>query len=387
MDAPADHGEAAGIAERLRANAAESERLRRVAPDSVEAMADAGLWRLLTPVDHGGTGTGLTTQVETLLVTSAADPAAGWVQMVSNAHCWIVGSFPARCQDEVFADPDLPVPGTLASQGRATRIDGGWRVDGRWQFASGVDLGEWVMIGAIADELPDSPTRLLHVIVPKADLNVDDTWFTLGLRGTGSKDVVADGIVVPDHRAMPTKLLFDGESPHGEGRPSHLNRLPVLVCLTVQLAASVIGIAEGALALHEERTATRRDTYTGRAKAEDPGVQMRIAESATELDLARTLVRRAAERCDRVGDTGERLTIAERAELKWHASYAVELARRATDRIFAGAGAHAVYDDSLLQARYRDLNTACHHATVDLDTNAQLYGRVRLGLDPGTPLV
>lgn len=77
----------------------------------------------------------------------------------------------------------------------------------------------------------------------------------------------------------------------------------------------------------------------------------------------------------------------ERAELKWHAAYAVELARRATDRIFASAGAHSIYDDSVQQARYRDVNTACHHAIVDFDGNAQMYGRTRLGLDPGTPLV
>ena len=116
-------------------------------------------------------------------------------------------------------------------------------------------------------------------------------------------------------------------------------------------------------------------------------MQMRIAESATELRLARSLVERAADRCDEVAATGERLTLEERAELKWHASYVGELSRRATERIFASAGAHAIYDDSELQARFRDINTACHHAVADFDGNAQMYGRVLLGLDPGTPLV
>ena len=379
---------ARSIAETLRAHAEESERLRHLAPQSVQAMAEAGLWRILTPASLGGSEAGLRAQVDSLFVTAAADPAAGWVQMVSNAHTWMVGNFPEQCQHEVFdEDADICLPGTLASQGKATRVDGGWHLNGRWQFASGVDHGDWLLIGAIADTLPESATRLLHVIVPKADLVVDDTWFTLGLRGSGSKDLVAEDVFVPEHRSVPTKLLFDGESPHGEGGETFFNRLPVLACLSVQLAAAVIGIADGALALHIERTSARREVYTGSSKAENPGAQMRVAESTTELDLARHLIRAAADRCDEVAHTGTRLTIDERAELKWHATYAVELARRATDRVFASAGAHGIYDDSILQSRYRDVNTACHHAIVDFDGNAQMYGRTRLGLDPGTPLV
>ncbi|MEZ5379169.1 MAG: hypothetical protein R2733_21910 [Acidimicrobiales bacterium] len=384
--APADA--ARSVAPALAANAQLSERLRRLAPESVDLMVEAGLWRVLTPASVGGAEAGLRALVDSLFVVGAADPAAGWVQMVSNAHTWMVGNFPAECRGEVFADgPDVRVPGTLASQGKAARVDGGWRIDGRWQFASGVDHGEWLIVGAIADVLPESPNRLLHLIVPKTDVTIDDTWFTLGLRGTGSNDVVATDVFVPDHRALPTKLLFDGESPHGEGSATFLHRLPVLVCLSIQLAAAVVGIADGAIELHVERTSARREVYTGASKAESAGAQMRAAESSTELHLAHLLLQEAADRCDVVADTGERLTIEERAELKWHAAYAVELARRATERIFAAAGAHGIYDDSLLQSRYRDVNTACHHAIADFDGNAQMYGRTRLGLDPGTPLV
>lgn len=379
---------ALAIAEELGANSAESERLRHVAAASVRAMETAGMWRLLTPASHGGAEAGLRAQVDALFVVAAADPAAGWVQMVSNAHVWMVGNFPPQCQDEVFeGGPDCRVPGTLASQGKAVRVDGGWRLNGRWQFASGVDHGDWLMLGAVADQLPESPTRLLHVVVPKSDVEVDDTWHVLGLRGTGSKDLVATDVFVPDHRSMPTKLLFDGESPHGEGGATFVNRLPVLTCLSTQLGAAVVGIAEGAVELHIQRTKTRREVYTGQSKAEDPGAQMRIAESVTELHLARRMAQDAADRCDEVARTGVRLTLNERAELKWHATYCVELARRATERVFGAAGAHAIYDDSLLQTRYRDVNTACHHAIVDFDGNARMYGRTRLGLEPDTPLI
>lgn len=376
------------IAPLLAEHAAQSDSARQVAPASVEAMTAAGMWRILTPRTHGGWEAGLCAQIETLLVVAEADPAAGWVQMVLNAHAWLVGNFPTECQDEVFATgPDTRVPGTLAAQGRARKVEGGWRLDGRWQFASGVDHGDWLMIGAIADHLPQSSTRALHVIVPKSDVVVDDTWYTLGLRGTGSKDVVAEDVFVPEHRSIPTALLSNGHSPYGERHATHLNRLPLLVCLSVQLAGAVIGIARGALEVHVARTSARHDVYTGGAKAAEAGIQMRIAEATTEITTAELLVRAAAERCDEVAGTGERLTMPERAELKWHAAYIVELCRRATERIFAHSGAHSIYDDSPLLGRFRDVNTACHHAIADLDTNAQMYGRTRLGLDPGTPLV
>jgi alkylation response protein AidB-like acyl-CoA dehydrogenase len=379
---------AQAIAGLVATEAAASERNRQLSAASVKAMADAGMWRILTPRTYGGSEAGLRSQVDTLLVIAAADPAAGWVQMVSNAHCWMVGNFPVECQDEVFsAGPDTRVPGTLAAQGKAVRLDDGWRLNGRWQFASGVDLGDWLLIGAIADTQPDSTDRALHVIVPKADITVDDTWFTLGLRGTGSKDIVAEDVFVPRHRSMPTRPLFDGVSPHGERHATHVNRLPVLVCLSVQLAAAVTGIATSAVDLYVERTKTRRDAYTGRPKAEHVGTQLRIAESQTELDVATMLVRAAADRCDQVAASGVRLTLDERAVLKWRAAYIVELCRRATDRIFAAAGAHGVYDDSVLQGRYRDVNTACHHAVADFDSSAEMFGRTRLGLDPGTPIV
>ncbi|MGK2914423.1 MAG: acyl-CoA dehydrogenase family protein [Porticoccaceae bacterium] len=379
---------AEAIVDTLAAHAGESERLRQLAGPSVQAMTAAGMWDILTPQIYGGSEAGLRAQIDTLLVVAAADPAAGWVQMVSNAHAWMVGNFPVRCQDEVFADGSgTRIPGTLASQGRATRVDDGWRLQGRWQFASGVDHGDWLMIGAIADQLPESPDRALHVIVPKRDIVVDDTWFTLGLRGTGSKDLVAEDVFVPAQRAMPTRMLFDGLSPHGERHATHINRLPVLVCLSVQLAGAVTGIAQGAFDLYVQRTRQRREIYTGRVKRDNVGTQMRVAEAAAELSAATLMIRAAADRCDQVAATGERLTTDERAQLKWHAAYVVELCRRATDRLFASAGAHAIYDDSLLQGRYRDINTACHHAASDLDSTAEMYGRTQLGLDPGTPLV
>jgi alkylation response protein AidB-like acyl-CoA dehydrogenase len=275
----------------------------------------------------------------------------------------------------------------LATQGKAVTVDGGWRVSGRWQFCSGVDHGEWLLIGAMADQLPGSPDRSLHVVVPKAEIEVDDTWYSLGLRGTGSKDIVAREAFVPAYRAMPSRMLFEGRSPHAGMHATGLYRLPVLSGLALQLGGAVLGIARRAVELHVERARTRLEVYTKDPKAQSAGTQRRIAESSAELVSADLLLGRAADEFARIAAGGQPATVAERADLKWSAVYAAELCRRAMERIFAASGAHAVYDESPLQVLYRDLNTACHHAAVDFDGTAEMYGRLALGLPPGTSLV
>ena len=164
-------------------------------------------------------------------------------------------------------------------------------------------------------------------------------------------------------------------------------RLPILSGLALQLGGAALGITRRALQVHVERTRTRLEVYTKNPKAQSVGAQSRIAEAAAELVAAELLLRRAADGFERIAARGEPATLPERAELKWHAAYAIELCRRATERIFAAAGAHAVYDDSRLQALFRDMNTACHHAAVDFDGTAEMFGRMTLGLPPATSLV
>ena len=155
---------AGGAVDRLAANAAASEAARRLEPDSMAAITASGLGRLLVPRRYGGYEGELRTQAAAMAVLAQGDPAASWVQMVLGGHDWVVGSFPEACQDEVFGpDPDVRIPGTLAAQGKARRVAGGWELSGRWQFCSGVDHGEWLLIGAVADVAPavgaDVPTR------------------------------------------------------------------------------------------------------------------------------------------------------------------------------------------------------------------------------------
>ncbi|HTO54477.1 MAG TPA: acyl-CoA dehydrogenase family protein [Myxococcota bacterium] len=370
------------IVPRVAATSARSEELRRLDDDAVAALREQRLASLLTPRRFGGFE--LSPRAHLLAVAELGHgcSAASWVLMVCGAHTYVAGRFPEPCQQEVFGpDPDVLIAGTLSPQGVVRATDGGWVLNGRWQFGSGCDHAPWLLIGARVHEPKPGAWKHYHVIVPTREIALDDTWHTLGMRGTGSKDLVAKDVFVPAHRATPTRPSFIGDCPQAS---SALYRLPVLGALSSMVAASVLGIAERGFEQFARRARERRDPLGG-TKAENPVVQARFSESRAELQAARLLLVNLCDRFEEVmkADAGP-LPVEKRLELRADAAYVVELCQRALARLFAAAGAHAIYDEpSELQRIHRDLGTATHHAIVDYDSISQLAGAVTLGLDVG----
>jgi alkylation response protein AidB-like acyl-CoA dehydrogenase len=291
-----------------------------------------------------------------------------------------MGVFPEQAQDDVFGDGrDGLVAGTLSWQGNAVAVDGGYRVNGRWQFASGVDHAEWVMLGC-AD--PETYNPRVHVVVPVGALEIDDTWHVMGLQGTGSKDVVAHDVFVPAHHAVDTRQMFGGMSPHATRHRSNLYRLSAEAMLCMSVSTAVLGSAQFAVDQFIQRTKERKVILTGAAKAEHGPTQIRLAEAAAEIRAAHLLQQEVYDEFDRLMASGERFDPAHRTWVRWQVSYAAELCRRAVTRLFSGSGAHAVYAPSALQRAFRNINVGAQHASLDFDTGAEQYGRMLLGPGP-----
>ncbi len=371
----------------LRRFAPSDDASRQVHPDVITAMKQAGLFRILQPRRIGGAELDLPTMHAVIRLLATASASASWVLMVLLAHSWILGMFDEAVQDEIAADdPDTVIAGSLAPTARAVRVAGGWRLSGSWPFASGCDHASWNLLGVkVAGDDPDLPPAI-HALAPMRDCGTNDNWFTLGLRGTGSKALVLDGVFVPDYRVLPTPVLYGGESHWARRHPSWLQMMPVRPGLAYHVSAVVLGLAT---TFHEKFVAITRvrdDKYTGARKADSPGLQFRIAESELDLRAAELILGTVASGFDRLGEERRLPTAEEFVDLRYSVAYAVERCRVATERLFAAAGANATYDDSALQVLYRDLTVAVHHGTVDYDVNAEQFGRVRLGLPSTRPI-
>jgi 3-hydroxy-9,10-secoandrosta-1,3,5(10)-triene-9,17-dione monooxygenase len=367
----------AAISPQLRRHARACDAARQVVPESIAAMTQAGMFRISQPARVGGYELSLRTLADAVTALSQACPSSGWVLMVAGAHHWCMGSFPEAGQDEVFGGRDVIVAGTLSWQGSAVPVDGGYRIDGRWQFGSGVDHAQWVMLGC-GD--PDTHAPRVHVVARREEIEVDDTWHVMGLRGTGSKDVVARGVFVPERRAIDTRMLFRGESPYSANHRTNLYRLSAEAVLSLSVTTALLGSARFALAEFIARTRERRVILTGASKAEHGPTQVRIAEAAAEIQCADLLIHDALGEFDRLVKSGGRPDLEHRTRVKWQAAYAAELCRRAVTRMFAGSGAHSVYDASPLQAAFRNVQVGAQHASIDFDASAEQYSRLRLGV-------
>jgi alkylation response protein AidB-like acyl-CoA dehydrogenase len=378
--------EAIGIVSALAEVDAEAESRRSLSGRAVALLRESGLSSMMAPAAYRGYELSPRALVDANRIVAHGSVAASWVQMVCGAHTFIIGRFPQQCQDEVFAaDPGRLIPGVPSTHGTCRPADGGLLLNGRWAFCSGVDHGDWILLGSRGVPGDNGePTPAMLVVVPRADLTVDDTWYTLGMRGTGSKDVVAENVFVPDHRSVRMGPAFLG-TVSGVARP--LYRLPIGATLATMALGTIIGIAEYMLDSFIEQTRTRVDAYTGEQKALRAGIQFRAAEASAEIAHARSLASRSCDLLEDALNHPPPMETAERAEVRWNAAYGNELCRRATDRLFAGAGAKAAYDANVLQRFFRDIHTSTHHAILDFDTALEMRGKLLLGVEQFDALI
>lgn len=370
---------------RLHAGATRTD--RRVRPENIVALRETGLFRLCQPGRIGGWELGLPEMHRTVSTLAETCPASAWVLMVLTAHTWMLGMFPEAAQDEIAADdPDTLISGSLAAAGTAKPVPGGWRISGRWPFASGCDHARWNLIGVKVQAGEDQPAQI-HALAPTRDYRLNDNWHVMGLEGTGSKELVLDGVFVPTHRAMPTAPLFLGRSEAARRHATGLYLNPVACGLAYHVSAAVLGIARAILREVVAATAVRGDKYTGGKKAESAGLQMRIATADVEIKAAAALLAGAAGDFITLSEARQVADIPTRSDLRMRIAFAVQLCRGAADRLFAGAGANAAYLASPLQALFRDMHVATHHAMVDFDGAAEVRGRIMLGLPPGSAVL
>jgi alkylation response protein AidB-like acyl-CoA dehydrogenase len=366
----------------LAANAAKTEELRRAAPESIEALTDAGVFRMTVGKHHGGYESDLLAQYEVLSAIASACPSTGWVTTILTAMLWNVGMFPDEAQDEVFADSRVRIASVFAPGGQATRTDGGVRVSGRWPFNTGCHHSQWAILTGLLDEgAGPAPVSLL---IPYADLTILDDWNATGMAGTGSNTTVADDVFVPEHRILPIErqMTLDIASERNAANPYF--HKPLVSFLIGQAAGAPVGIARGAFDAFMQRLPGRGITYTSYTdQSAAPVTHLEVAEAAMKIESAHHHARRASELVD--DDAG--MTLEERARVRAHVGYASRLAREAVSVLYEASGASAIQSSVPIQRYHRDIHALANHAFLAAPTALELYGRIVCGLEPNTPFI
>jgi len=347
---------------------------------AVDLLHQAELTKLVTPAAFGGYELSPRALVEAERVVAHGSPSASWVLMVTGAHTFIAGRLPLEGQADLFdGNPGMLIPGVPSPRGTCHKAEGGYIVSGRWPYASGADHGDWVILGARgirndADERCQSQLVFVH----KDDVEFDDTWFTLGMRGTGSKDLLLENVLVPQRRAVTMGLAQQGTLPDVD---VPLYRLPIRPTLATFLLGTIVGMSQRGLELFMNQARTRIDAYTGAEKVHSAGIQRRVAEASGEISCAWALTMQNCDMLEAAMQDPAPMPIADRAQVRWNAAYAAELCQRAATRLFSGAGSGAAFDANILQSVFRDITTATRHAMLDLDNHYEMQGKNLLGVE------
>ncbi|MBC8741624.1 flavin-dependent monooxygenase [Paraburkholderia sp. UCT31] len=368
------------LAPSIPSRAAEIEAARRMPPDLVETLKAIGIYRMFVPRSHGGMELDLPKGLRVIVELAKIDGALGWLAMIASAGALFASLLRIRTYDQVYATgPDVILAGSSQPAGTAQAVTGGWRVSGRWPFASGCQQAEWMMgfctmtkdgrpLPGCAGE--DGPPLVRGFILPASEWRIEDTWHVAGLKGSGSHHIaIADKIV-------PERNFFDIE-----------NRVPclpgplyqsVLELIPVMHSAFSVGVAEGALGelvalantgRRQQRAVTAmRDSELFQAELGRVEADLRAAQAFMEVQAASHWGHAQA---GTINDDALRMQSTQNAV--WIASTCVRIG----DACFALGGGGALYDVSPLQRRLRDLHAGAQHVVAQ-QRNYAAVGRLLL---------
>ncbi len=357
---------------------------RRLPAPAVEALVRAGVFKLLVPKVYGGSQASPATMIAVIEAIARADGSAGWCTMVGATSGLMSVHLDDEIAREVYGPDDATTCGVFAPMGRAVATDdGGYRVSGRWPFASGCEHSAWRMggtmvMGATGPELlPSGAPDVRSVLFRAEETKVIDTWDTSGLRGTGSHDLEVTDVVVP--RARTFSLL--------SGQPKHAGyTLPFFGVLASGVAAVGLGIARAAVDTFVTMAKTKTPPGSKRTLAHRELVQMDVAKAEARLRAARAFLFEAMDEAvaatQRDGTEAPPAIVA-RARLRLAASHAAEESAAVTALVYQAGGGSAIYTKSPLQRQFRDAHVVTHHLMVSR-TATTLAGRVLLGVESDT---
>ncbi|MGE4164132.1 MAG: acyl-CoA dehydrogenase family protein [Vicinamibacterales bacterium] len=375
------------LAEVLRSRAADAVANRRLPAETVADLKASGLLKVLQARRNGGYERPMRTHLEVIAALAEGCASTSWVVGVTHAHSWMMSHFPEAAQRHTYGtDPDTFISAVIAPRGRAERVEGGYRLSGTWPFASGSENSQYLFLGAAVFDGGQEVDQG-EFLVPTRAATFKDDWHVTGLAGTGSCSVVLTDVEVPEAHYLSMAALMTGDSP---GAPLHdgwQHRAAATPVLILALAGSALGIARRALADFPAVIGDKVIAYTANKQVEHVTTHLHVADAAAKVDQAGFHLGRCAEDIDSHARAGTSPSPVNRARMRHDCAVAVRLCLEAVELLWRDTGGSGLYTTNPLGRGLADLQAMNVHGGLMVDTAAELYGRMLVGLEPNTPLL
>lgn len=359
----------------LRARADEIEAARKVPDDVVDMFREAGFFRILQPKAHGGWEMNPVVFMRVLGELGRGCCASAWNMMILGVHNWEFGIMDPRAAEDVWGDDDETIiASSYAPTGELTKVEGGWRLRGKWPTSSGSDHGKWAFIGALEKNAQGIPVDRYALLVKREDYEVIDDWYTFGLAGTGSKSVIIKDAFIPEHRAH---SMIDYKV--DERASNYL--FPFSMIFYSSVSAAILGFAQGAVDVFIEQMQVRTDNGSGAATRLSPYVKDRLANAVAKVRSSRARLEHMMAECTAIVERRELVSTDDRIH------YMLDMARigreceEAVLTLYKCTGARGLFKSNPIQRYLRDTLAAANHITQDADNNAGALGGYLLSGD------
>ena len=371
---------ARALAPKLAERAKAASDLRRMPDETMEDFHRLGFFKVVQPRRYGGYEMDPSIIFELQLELGRGCASSAWVYGVLNVHSWQLALFPQEAQEEVWKeDPTTLISSSYMPVGKAEFVDGGVKLSGRWSFSSGCDFCDWVFLGGFVPADEGKPPDMRTFLLPRSDYEIIDNWYTSGLRGSGSKDVVVENAFVPDHRMHMFSDGFKQRSPGNEINTSPVYRYPFGQIHVRSVSTPAVGAAFGALDAYRDYMKTKVSQATGGKAKESPSNARTAADTAASLDRELLVLRRNFEEMSGYLERGEKIPVERRVRFRNDSASAVDAATKAVQDLFTACGARAAFQDHPVNRHFQDIHAIRLHHANGPDGPAANFGTVLFG--------
>lgn len=379
---------AKALAPRLAERAMEADRNGAVPAETLRDMDAAGLFRVLQPKRWGGYELDPRVFYKVQMALAEGCMSTAWIYGVIGVHNWELPLFSEQAQQDVWGKNSATrIASTYMPVGKAEKVDGGWRFSGRWGFSSGVEHCEWVFLGALLPKADGSAGLEHHTfLLPKSDYQIVPNWDVLGLRATGSHDIVVDNVFVPAYRVNPTNDHSEAGCPGRAINKGWLYRIPFIQVFQRAVSTACIGALDGAIAEFRQRAAAHIGKH-GAKTAEDVNAQLAVTEAMMATDAMKLVLMRNFERIVECAKTGDAMPVEERLLQRAQSAQVPKVCARHVDDLLRATAASGAYKSNPIERLFRDIHQSRGHIANNTDLYMRAHGAVMLGLPNTDPFV